>query len=117
MTAKENWASSVSIAYQDTIVHLRKNGIYRFDAEPAQLRVYAGEATVLRGETTQMAGAGEMIALANPRPPEEFDVKAIDALGLWSKRRAAYIAMAHDPSVRRRSPGVWPRAQIPIISH
>jgi hypothetical protein len=117
VNATENWASFVSIVYHETIVHLRKNGIYRFDAEPAQLRVYAGEASVARGEATQTAGAGEMIALANPGPPQEFDVKAIDSLGLWSKRRAAYISMPYESPVRRRSPGVWPRAQIPIISH
>ena len=117
LNAKENSASSVSIIYQETIVHLRKNGIYRFDAEPAQLRVYTGEASVARGEAIQIASAGEMIALANPTPPEEFDVTAIDALGVWSKRRAAYIAMAHESAVKHRSPGVWPRAQIPIVSH
>jgi hypothetical protein len=117
LNAKKNWASSVSIAYHETIVHLRKNGVYRFDAEPAQLRVYAGEASVARGEATQIAGAGEMIALANPGLPEVFDVAAIDALALWSKRRAAYISMAHDSAVKRPSPGVWPRAQIPVISH
>ncbi len=86
VNATENWASFVSIVYQETIVHLT-------------------------------AGAGEMIALANPGPPREFDVKAIDSLGLWSKRRAAYISTARESTVRRRSPGVWPRAQIPIISH
>jgi hypothetical protein len=117
LNAKENWASSVSIIYQGALVHLRKNGIYRFDAEPAQLRVYAGEASVARGETFQIAGAGETIALANPGLPEEFDVTAIDALGLWSKRRAAYISTAHESAVKRHTPGVWPRAQIPIVSH
>jgi hypothetical protein len=118
LSAKENWASSVSIAYHETIVHLRKNGIYRFDAEPAQLRVYAGQASVARGKAIQIAGAGEMIALANPGPAEEFDVKAIDALSLWSKRRAAYISLAHESEMKRRSPGgIWPRAQIPVLSH
>jgi hypothetical protein len=105
-------------SYHETIVHLRKNGIYRFDAEPAQLRVYAGEASVARGAATQIAGAGEMIALADPGPTEEFDTTAIDAFGLWSKRRAAYISMAHEPAFKRRSPsGVWPRAQMPVLSH
>jgi hypothetical protein len=117
LNVKENWASSVSIVYQEAIVHLRKNGIYRFDAEPAQLRVYTGEASVARGEAIRIAGAGEMIALVNAGPPEEFDVTAIDALGLWSKRRAAYISTAHGSAVKRRSPAVWPRAQIPLISH
>ena len=117
VNAGENWASAVSIVYGETIVHLRKNGAYRFDGEPAQLRVYTGEAIVARGETIQMACAGEIIALGNPGPPEEFDVKAVDALGLWSKRRAMYIDAAHQRTVKRRTPGGWPRAQIPIIFH
>jgi hypothetical protein len=117
LNGNENWASSVSIVYRETLIHLRKNGTYRFDAEPAQLRVYAGEVTVARGEAIQRAGAGEMIPLAIAGHSEEFDVKAIDALGLWSKRRAAYISMAHQSGVKRRSTGVWPRAQIPAISH
>lgn len=123
LNGKENWASSVSIAYRETIVHLRKNGIYRFDAEPAQLRVYAGEATVDRGAGTQVVGAGESIALAIPGPVQGFDVKAIDSLGLWSKRRTAYISMAREAAIRRKKAseasqsGAWPRAQVPIISH
>jgi hypothetical protein len=120
---KENWASSVSIAYQETTVHLRKNGIYRFDAEPAQLRVYVGEASVDRGGGTQVVGAEESIALANPGPIQEFDVTAIDSLGLWSKRRTAYISMAREAAIRRKKAseasqsGAWPRAQIPVLLH
>jgi hypothetical protein len=123
LNAKENWASSVSIVYQETTVHLRKNGIYRFDAEPAQLRVYAGEASVDRVAGTQVVGAGESIALADPGPVQEFDVTAIDSLGLWSKRRTAYISMAREAAIRRKKAseasqgGAWPRAQIPVILH
>src|SRR6266581_3726576 len=37
---------SVSALYKAASVSLRKKGIYRFDSEPAQLRVTAGEAEV-----------------------------------------------------------------------
>jgi hypothetical protein len=120
---KENWASSVSISYRETTVHLRRNGIYRFDAEPAQLRIYAGEASVDRAAVTQVVAAGESIALADPGPVQEFDVTAIDSLGLWSKRRTAYISMARETAIRRRKAseasqsGAWPRGQVPILSH
>jgi hypothetical protein len=36
----------VTIVYNDYAVRLMKKGIYRFDSEPAQLRVYDGEAQV-----------------------------------------------------------------------
>jgi hypothetical protein len=115
LNGKANWASSVSIGYRETTVHLLKNGIYRFDAEPAQLRVYAGEASVARGGGTQVVSAGQLIALASPGPLQEFDVTAIDSLGLWSKRRTVYISTTHESAVKRRSPGgAWPRAQIPV---
>jgi hypothetical protein len=120
---KENWAGSVSIIYQETTVRLRKNGIYRFDAEPAQLRVYVGEASVTRGPWARVVGAGGRIALATPSEAEEFDMKMTDALSLWNKRRTKYISMTNELAARHRkdsvrsSSGVWPRVQIPLLSH
>jgi hypothetical protein len=117
---KEDWASPVSIAYQGTIVHLLKNGVYRFDTEPAQLRVYAGEASVTFGAGAQVVGAGETIALANPGPVQEFDRSTIDALGLWSRSRAAYISKIQRSSVKRKKDkplgGVWPRQHVSLYS-
>ena len=119
MNGKENWASSVSIIYQETVVHLRQNGIYRFDAGPARLRVYAGEASV----ASQVVGAGETITLANPGAIQEFDVTAIDSLDLWSRRRTEYISTIRESAARRKKAsaglqgGAWPHAPIPVLSH
>ena len=81
----------VTITYHDTAVRLRKAGIYRFDSEPAELRVYSGEAEI--GEL--VVKSGKMIALDNPQVAEKFDAKDGDALTRWSKRRAEYISMAN----------------------
>jgi FecR protein len=81
----------VTVLYHDTAVRLRKAGIYRFDSDPAALRVYSGEAEI--GD--QAIKAGKMIALDNPQSAEKFDNKDGDALTRWSKRRAEYISMAN----------------------
>jgi hypothetical protein len=81
----------VTVLYHDTAVRLRKAGIYRFDSEPAELRVYSGEAEI--GE--MVVKSGKMIALDNPQVAEKFDNKDGDALTRWSKRRAEYISMAN----------------------
>jgi hypothetical protein len=120
---KENWASSISIGYKETTVRLRKNGIYRIDAEPGQLRVYAGEASVTQGAATRMVGVGERITLANPDVPQEFDRNFTDSLTVWNQRRTEYISMTNELAGRHRkasassSSGVWPRVQIPLLSH
>ena len=44
--AKDN---QVTMNYQDYQVTFVKKGIYRFDSEPAELKVYTGEAIVARG--------------------------------------------------------------------
>jgi len=53
---------SVTILYKDATVHLRKKGIYRFDSEPAQIRVFAGEAEVESGSNVLIVRTGRMLA-------------------------------------------------------
>jgi hypothetical protein len=115
---KTNWASAVTIAFKDAVVYLRRNGTYRFDAEPPQLRVYSGEAAVRRGAVTHMVNAGALISLANPGPLEEFDLDATDSLAAWSMRRTEVMSTANEAAARQKKleaishAGVWPRALI-----
>ena len=51
--------NAVNIDYKGTSVHLRKSGIYRFDSEPAQLRVYSGEAEVEAASNVLMVKSGK----------------------------------------------------------
>ena len=85
----------VTVIYKDAKIHLRKGGIYRFDSEPAQLRVYAGQAEVETGVNTLIVKGGKMVVLPNAVAAEKFDSKNGDALNRWSARRAEGIAMAN----------------------
>jgi hypothetical protein len=86
---------SATILYKDAAVHLRKGGIYRFDSEPAQLRVYAGEAEVESGADVLIVKSGKMVAFNAAFVAQKFNAKAGDALNRWSMRRAEYLAMAN----------------------
>jgi len=87
--------TAVSISYQGSTVHLRKKGIYRFDSEPAQLRVVSGEAEVATGTNTLIVRGGRMLSLNGAVAVEKFDSKQSDELGRWSMRRAEGIAIAN----------------------
>jgi hypothetical protein len=99
----------VTVNYQGAAVHIRKGGIYRFDSEPAQLRVYSGQAEVETGVNTLIVKAGKMAVLPNAVAVEKFDSKNGDALNRWSQRRAEYISMANVSAAKfvRDSGTVW----------
>src|SRR5579863_8065426 len=84
LVQKEN---SVSILYKGTTSHLLKSGIYRFDSDPAQLRVYSGEAEVANESNDLTVKSSHMVALNSVVAVEKFDAKDGDALSRWSERR------------------------------
>jgi len=86
---------SVTILYKTAAIHLRKKGIYRFDSEPAQLRVFSGEAEVESGSNVMIVRSGKMIAFGGAVAVEKFNSKEGDDLNRWSARRAEYISMAN----------------------
>jgi hypothetical protein len=88
--------ASLTVICKDGTVTLTKPGIYRFDAQPAMLKVYKGGAEVaLNGETIQVAG-GKMLSLGGAvASVEKFNVADTDSLDRWSHRRAEVLANAN----------------------
>lgn len=87
---------NVAIALKDGVVTLSKVGVYRFDVEPARLKVFHGTATVDIGGQSVMVGTGRMLALSGgSASTEKFDVAQTDGLDNWSARRADAMAMAN----------------------
>ena len=87
---------NVSIALKDGVVSLSKVGVYRFDSDPARLKVFHGSATVQIADQSVMVGTGKMLALAGgPTAAEKFDIEQTDALDNWSRRRAEAMALAN----------------------
>jgi hypothetical protein len=94
---KEN---SVTIVAKDATVHLRKSGVYRFDSEPARLRVFKGAVEVEANGKTFELKEGKELSLTGDMAIAKFNTKDSDALSRWSYRRAEYVAMANVSSAK-----------------
>lgn len=86
--------NSVTVVYRDATIHPIKKGVYRFDSEANELRVYDGLAEVTAGGQTVEVKEGHQIAL-DTLAVSKFDKTVSDALNRWSERRAGYVAMAN----------------------
>jgi hypothetical protein len=86
--------NSVTVVYEDASVHPTRKGIYRFDAETSELRVYDGLAEVASGEQNIEVKDGQQISLLT-LALKKFDKNDTDALNRWSERRAEYDSMAN----------------------
>ena len=89
--------TTATIVCKGANVFLKKAGIYRFDFEPARLRVFAGEASVELGDRTIQVGAGKLLTLEGESASVvvKFNKDQTDALDRWSRRRGEYVAMAN----------------------
>jgi hypothetical protein len=85
--------NSITVVFQDATIHPVKKGLYRVDANPAELRVFNGEADVTLGEKTVEAKDGHAVAL-DTLADHKFDRATTDALNRWSERRGEYVSMA-----------------------
>ncbi|QOY87795.1 hypothetical protein [Paludibaculum fermentans] len=95
----------LTVLTKDAIVTVTKAGLYRFEAEPASIRVYMGELLVEQnGQKTTLKGGRELVAAAGGWTPGKFDAKETDPLFRWSKRRSGYIAMANVSAARQSTP-------------
>src|SRR5476649_147941 len=94
--------TNVTIVANKASILIAKHGLYRFDMEPARVKVFDGVASVTTGEQTAPVGAGRMLSLDNNTASvEKFDKEATDAFDRWSKRRAENVAMANVSSAKQ----------------
>ena len=87
--------SAVTVVCKGATITLAKAGLYRFDAEPAQIKVHKGGAEVaINGQTTSVGG-GKMMTLGAVASVEKFNTADTDSLDRWSHRRAEVVANAN----------------------
>ncbi len=96
--AKDN---SVTLSYQDYKISFVKKGIYRFDSEPAEFKVYTGEAVVRHGTSSVNLKDGRAVPFTPALVSEKFDNRTGDSLYRWAKRRSEYIAVANLSAARQ----------------
>jgi hypothetical protein len=98
MIAKD---TNVTVVVGQSNAALPKAGLYRFDASPAQIKVFKGDAEVEIAGQTKLVSAAHMLSLASETASiEKFDTEDTDALDRWSHRRGSYLAMANTSAAR-----------------
>ncbi|MCC7342824.1 MAG: hypothetical protein IT170_17210 [Bryobacterales bacterium] len=100
---------SLTVLVNDDSVNIQKKGIYRFDAAPASLYVYEGEATVERAAGETKVKKGRTLALSQPQAEiAKFDKDEASALLAWAESRDSQIQTASLSSARRMAAGGYP---------
>jgi hypothetical protein len=92
--------TTLAVRYKDVVVAPDKAGLYRFDSDPASLRVYEGKANVVTGDQTVEVKKGRKLSLDGSAELAKFDAEQGDALHRWSNRRARYLSMANVSAAR-----------------
>jgi hypothetical protein len=94
--------TNVTIVANQASILIAKHGLYRFDMEPARVKVFEGVASVTTGEQTTPVGPSRMLSLdSNTASVEKFNKEDTDALDRWSRGRAGIVAMANVSSAKQ----------------
>ena len=94
---KEN---DVTLVYGDYEVRVRKNSVFTMESQPAQLKVFNGEASVGYQSDAVTVKAGHLLPFTAALAMEKFDPKDGDILTRWSRRRGESIAAANVSSAK-----------------
>jgi hypothetical protein len=106
MTIKD---SPVSLIYKDYEIRMVKHGLVEIGSDPAQMKVYKGEAVVnVTAGTTANDRAtvkeGRQLAFSAALLTESFNDKVGDDLYLWARDRSQSISAANMSSARSLNP-------------
>ena len=80
----------ITLEQGETRTRFKGRGLYRFDAERHELRVFGGEAEVVAGEKKMSAGRGRAVQLNSSLVSSKFNPKSVDGLFQWAGRRSFY---------------------------
>jgi hypothetical protein len=100
--------NNIALVAKGASISVRKNGLYRIDADTGQVQAYEGEAVVEQGADRLTLRSARMTVLGTVLVAQKFDNKVGDSLYRWGKRRSEYVAMANVSSSRLlRDRGGW----------
>jgi hypothetical protein len=103
--------NDLRIVEGDATARIMKPGLYDFDLQQNQMRVFDGEAMVQEGDKQIKLKAGHELAVAanGPEKADKFDKKAFsgDDLYRWSSLRSDYVAEANVDAARIVVAGGW----------
>jgi hypothetical protein len=96
--------NDIHVMVDGTKARIEKTGLYAFDANQNEVRVFDGEAVVQEGDKDIKVKAGHELTVAPgaSQKTEKFDKKAFEDSELyrWSSLRSAYLAEANADQAR-----------------
>lgn len=94
--------NAITVVFHNADVSIAKRGLYRFDSDPARLRVYEGELNVVSASTDPMTvrRAHELVFGEPKLEAKSFDAKITDDFYRWSARRDEYVAASNISSAK-----------------
>lgn len=96
--------NNVEVVEDGATTQLIKNGLYEFDADQHQLRVFNGEAVVREGTSQVKVKSGHEVTLSPDAKLNavKFDKKALEQADLyrWTSLRSSYLAEANTDAAR-----------------
>lgn len=94
--------NAITVVFSGADISIAKRGLYRFDSDPAKLRVYEGEVSVVSASSDPVTvRKGQELLLGQPKlSAKSFDTKATDEFYRWGARRDEYVAQANISSAK-----------------
>ncbi len=94
--------NNLQVTESGVSTRILKTGLYGFDANQNQVRVFKGEATTLQGDKQVTIKEGRELALNGNQKPQKFDKKQYEASDLYrfSSLRSDYLAEANVDTAR-----------------
>jgi len=88
--------TNVTVVCKEGTVAVSKAGHFRFDTNPARIKVFAGVADVtLKGEHLEVPAAKMLSLSGDSATVEKFDREETDSLDNWARRRGEEMAVAN----------------------
>jgi hypothetical protein len=91
---------AVTIVYKDYQIQPLKFGLFEITSEPAQMKVYKGQANVATASEHTVVKDGRLLPFSAALLSEKFDARQADDLYLWTRDRSASISAANMSSAR-----------------
>ncbi len=92
--------NALSLSYNSHTISFTKNALVRIDSDPALVKVYQGEASVMHNGEMSVVKMGKSLSLDGSMQVARFDVKDTDAFYRWGNRRASYVSTANASTAR-----------------
>jgi hypothetical protein len=93
--------NAITVQFKGATASMAKRGLYRFDADKGNVRVYDGEIGLTFGEQNIVARKGKEVAVGDGLQATNFDPKDTDPFYRWAERRSEYIATANVSAARQ----------------